>query len=106
MPFDIVWTKRAEADLNSTYDYIAADDKFKADSVARQIISAVESLREMPGRARYVPELLRKNIATYRELLVSVWRVIIYIGDDKVYVLGIIDGRRNAEDILFNRLVL
>ncbi|MGE4267973.1 MAG: type II toxin-antitoxin system RelE/ParE family toxin [Deferribacterales bacterium] len=106
MPFDIIWTKRAEADLDSTYDYIAVDDKLKADSVARQIIAAVESLREMPGRARYVPELLRKNIATYRELLVSVWRVIIYIGDDKVYVLGIIDGRRNAEDILFNRLVL
>jgi plasmid stabilization system protein ParE len=106
MPFEIVWTKRAEADLDSTYNYIALDDKLNADSIARQIITAVESLKEMPGRTRYVPELLRQNIATYRELIVSVWRVVIYIGDDKVYVLGIIDSRRDAEDILFNRLIL
>ncbi len=106
MAFDIIWTKRAETDLNYIYDHIALDDKLNANTVARQIVTAVKSLSEMPGRTRFVPELLRQNISTYRELIVSVWRVIIYIGDDKVYVLGIIDSRCDAEDILFKRLLL
>jgi len=59
----------------------------------------------MPNRGRVVPELKFYNIITYRELIVAPWRIIYRIENDTVYVLSIIDGRRNVEDLLLARLI-
>ncbi len=59
----------------------------------------------MPQRGRYVPELLDKNIREYRELIESPWRIFYKIDGNEVYVLAIIDGRRNIQDILIEKLI-
>jgi hypothetical protein len=41
----------------------------------------------------------------YRELIELPWRIIYKIEEDKVFVLAVIDGRRNMEDILLDRFV-
>jgi Txe/YoeB family toxin of Txe-Axe toxin-antitoxin module len=62
-------------------------------------------LDHFPYRGGYVPELLKRNIKEYRQLLESPWRIIYKIDKDMVNVLLIIDSRRNTQDILIERLL-
>jgi len=40
----------------------------------------------------------------YREIVTAPWRIIYRISDKNVYVLSVLDARRNVEDILLKRL--
>ena len=42
---------------------------------------------------------------TCRELIESPWRILYRIEADTVYVLAVIDARRNVEDLLLDRFV-
>ena len=59
----------------------------------------------MPERCRIVPELKQEGITLYRELIVKPWRIIFKISGSMVFIVSMIDSRRNIEDILFNRLI-
>ena len=45
------------------------------------------------------------NILSYREMICLPWRSIYRIMENKVWILAVIDGRRNVEDILLERFV-
>lgn len=62
-------------------------------------------LYTLPDRGRIVPELHDQGINIYREISVPPWRIIYRISDSTVYVLSVIDSRRNVEDILLNRFI-
>jgi toxin ParE1/3/4 len=49
--------------------------------------------------------LLDKNIREYKELIENPWRIFYKIDRNEVYVLAIIDGRRNVQDILIEKLI-
>lgn len=57
-----------------------------------------------PERGRIVPELESYGITAYRELIVAPWRIIYQVRGNDVYVLAVVDGRRNVEDVLLDRL--
>jgi hypothetical protein len=59
----------------------------------------------MPNQGRIVPELKEQGIQTYRELIVAPWRIVYRVSDTTVFVLSVIDSRRNVEDILLDRLI-
>jgi plasmid stabilization system protein ParE len=103
--YEIVWAHRAEDDLREITDYIAADSPGNALTILGKIKEKAYSLYTMPERCRIVPELKDHGISHYRELIVSPWRIMFRIAGTKVYVLSVLDGRRNIEDILFNRLI-
>jgi plasmid stabilization system protein ParE len=65
----------------------------------------MHTLRQMPERGRVVPELATFGIHTHRELVVAPWRIIYRIGGRTVHVLAVLDGRRNVEDLLLDRLL-
>ncbi|MDR3000018.1 MAG: type II toxin-antitoxin system RelE/ParE family toxin [Fibromonadaceae bacterium] len=98
-------TKEAEADLEEIISYIASDSVQNAFKILDKLQNKVNSLNKMPERGRYVPELLDKNIRDYKELIVSPWRIIYKIDENKVDVLTIIDGRRNLQEILLEKLL-
>ena len=52
-----------------------------------------------------VPELQAQAVLFYRELLHKSWRIIYRIETNTVYVLALLDARRNVEDLLLNRLI-
>ncbi|MEE9906138.1 plasmid stabilization protein [Chlorobium sp.] len=52
-----------------------------------------------------VEELLDQGINFYRELLIQHWRLLYRIAEDRVFILSIIDSRRNVEDILLHRFL-
>ena len=56
-------------------------------------------------QGRVVPELLSQGISLYREIVITPWRVIYKIERDRVYIVSVIDSRRNVEDVLLARLL-
>ena len=52
-----------------------------------------------------VPELAHFGMRTWRELVVRPYRLVYRIEGDTVTVLAVIDGRRDLEDVLLERLL-
>jgi plasmid stabilization system protein ParE len=103
--YDIVWARIAETDLKEIVNYIAIDSPANALKIFQKIKKDATSLYTMPERCRIVPELKKQGIMQYRELIIKPWRIIFRIAEKKVYVLSVLDSRRNIEDILLERLI-
>lgn len=103
--YQVVWAAVAQRDLKQIMDYIAIDSPDDALRILQKIRHSVSDLQTMPGRGRILPELKEQGIHIYRELVLSPWRVIYRISDTTVFVVSVIDSRRNVEDILLDRLI-
>ena len=103
--FGVEWAEPASKDLENIIDYISQENLDTAIAILEKIKSKCSTLNQFPDRGRIVPELKAFGILSYRELIISPWRVIYRISDRKVYVLGVIDSRRNMEDILIERFL-
>ncbi len=103
--YKVLWADIAREDLRSIIEYIHADSPAAAKDNLRRIKRKTSSLSSFPQRGRVVPELKEYGILQYRELIIPPWRVIYRVSEYQVYVLLVIDSRRNVEDILLNRLV-
>ncbi len=103
--YQVFWTQTAQQDLRKIITYIAADSETQARTVYSAIKQKANNLQQMPLQGRIVPELSYYGILTYRELISQPWRIIYRIEDNKVWVLAVIDSRRNVEDILLDRFL-
>lgn len=101
----VAWAAVAQHDLKQIIEYIAIDSPGNASTILKQIKQKASDLYAMPDRGRIVPELKGQGIHTYRELIITAWRMIYRISDTTVFVLSVIDSRRNVEDILLDRFV-
>lgn len=102
--YRIRWTEIAEEDLAAIVEYIATDSPDAASAVFDRIRSLADELVSFPERGRIVPELYKYGISQYRELLPSPWRLIYRIEEGVVFVMAVIDGRRDLEDLLLERI--
>ena len=102
--YDIVWSNIAERDLKNIVEYIADDSPPNAFKIFKRIKKKASSLYTFPERGRIVPELKDQGILQYRELVISPWRILYRISENSVFVLSVLDSRRNIEDILLKRL--
>lgn len=105
MEYQVFWTRTAQQDLRKIIEYIAADNETQARKIYVDIKEKAESLKRMPRQGRTVPELSYFNILVYRELIIAPWRFIYKTEKNMVWVLAVIDGKRNVEDILLNRFL-
>jgi len=106
MVFAVLLTNDAACDLEEIYDYIALHDSpQKADYVLEQIEKAFSSLTKFPERGVYPKELLALGIREYREIFFKPYRIIYRIMDKNMYVLLIVDGRREMQSLLQRRLL-
>ncbi len=103
--FRVLWTESAVRDLEGIVAYIAADAPVNAERILARLKSKVELLEVTPQRGRLVPELLRHGLSVWRELIVRPYRIMYRIDGPTVYVLAILDSRRDLEDLLLERLV-
>jgi plasmid stabilization system protein ParE len=102
--FKVRWTQPAGQDLESIVDFIARDNLPNALQVLGKIQRTAATLERMPERGRIVPELAEVGLRLYHEILFPPWRIIYRIVGPNVFVMTVIDGRRNVEDILLERL--
>jgi toxin ParE1/3/4 len=103
--FKVLWTFAASQDLESIVDFIARDNPNAARPVLDSLRKRADTLKTFPERGRVVPELAHVGLYIYRELLVTPWRIIYRVSNIFVYVMMVIDGRRNVEDLLLERLL-
>ena len=103
--FGVEWAQPASKDLGNIIDYISQDNVDAAIVIFEKIKSKCNTLNQFPDRGRIVPELKAYGILSYRELIISPWRVVYRTSEQKVYVLAVIDSRRNMEDILIERFL-
>ena len=103
--YKVIWSKIAEHDLERIIEYISTDSPSNALKVLTKIKMKSSALYRLPERGRIVPELHEFNILQYREIIIDPWRVIYKVAGKKVFVVSVIDSRRNVEDILLDRLV-
>ena len=106
MPFAIFLTDDAVRDLDDLYDYIALHDApQKANNVLDQIEKVFSRLSRFPERGAHPKELLALGIREYREIYFKPYRIIYRVIDKNVYVLLIVDGRRDMQTLLQQRLL-
>jgi len=106
MSFEVFLTADAACDLEELYQYI---DRHDAPGKAERVLTSIEktfsSLSESPERGAYPKELLALGIRDYREVFFKPYRVIYRVMGDTVYVLLIVDGRRDMQTLLLRRLL-
>jgi addiction module RelE/StbE family toxin len=102
--YQVLWSNIAENDLKNIIEYIADDSPPNALEIFKSIKQKASSLKTFPERGRIVPELQDQGILQYRELVIPPWRILYRISEMKVFVLSVLDSRRNIEDILLKRL--
>ena len=102
--YKINWANVAENDLIEIIEYISIDRPADALKILQTIKKMASNLYSLPERGRVVPELQDQAILIYREIVIPPWRIIYRISDNDVYVLSVLDARRNVEDILLKRL--
>lgn len=77
----------------------------KADYVLARIETALAGLSESLERGAYPKELLALGIREYREIFFKPYRIIYRIVEKNVYILLIVDGRRDMQTLLQRRLL-
>lgn len=101
----VLWTRTARRDLDAIIDYIAAESVENALSILERLSERAASLSQTAERGRLVPELRVIGVTQYRELIERPWRLLYRIESERVMVLAVLDGRRDLDALLLERLV-
>lgn len=89
----IVWTRKAEKQLDQIFNYIAEDSAIYAYRTVEKIIEQAERIAPQPRKGRMVPEYEREDI---REVFHHPYRIIYLIKDQEIVIeiLSVIHGAR------------
>jgi toxin ParE1/3/4 len=106
MKYKVIIDPRAKLDLKEIFIYVALNDSIQS---ANKLLDALEEtcfkLEKYPERGRIPPELRPTGIKNYIEIHYKPYRIIYEIEKDLIYIHCVIDGRRNIQEILSNRLL-
>ncbi|WP_323840208.1 type II toxin-antitoxin system RelE/ParE family toxin [Photorhabdus africana] len=106
MPYHVMLTKNAEADLEDIYDDIVENDSSeKTDYVLDQLLKTADSLANFPEKGNYPKELQELGIRDFRQTFFKPYRVIYQITGKQVVIFMIADGRRDMQTLLMHWLL-
>ncbi len=106
MSYAVYFVDEAEKDLLEIYEYVKESGyPLTAKNLFSQVRKACADLSEMPERGRTLPELERIGVFEYREILVKVYRIIYQIIGKAIFIHCILDGRRDVQEILLQRIL-
>lgn len=103
--YRVDWTEVATRDLLAIVAYLVERNPESAASTLDRLERRAGALKRAPERGRVIPELARLQLREYRELIVSPYRLVYRVTGRRVLLLGVLDSRRNLEDLLLDRLV-
>src|SRR5262249_39937873 len=90
-PYQLRWTRRAEADLEAISDYIAADDPVAAARWAEKLLERARKAALLPFGSRVVPEFKMEDLP---EVQLRTYRIVYRIRGHEVEVLTVFEGHR------------
>jgi addiction module RelE/StbE family toxin len=104
-PRRVVWAESAARDLEEIVTFVARDSPGDAERLLAKLETRASALTRMPDCGRIVPEILHFGLRTWRELIVRPYRIVYRVSGRVVIVLAVLDGRRDLQDLLLERLV-
>jgi plasmid stabilization system protein ParE len=102
--YKVLWAPIAEQDLDNIILYIAEENPINASNTLDQIEEKSNNLIFHAHKGTIVPELKRFFIKSYLQIISKPWRIIYRISNNLVYVVAVIDSRRDLEEILLQRI--
>lgn len=106
MRYNVFITDTALKDLNEIDSYVSEKS---SERISRQIYfeikSSCVSLEKFPLRGHEPPELMTIKNLGILEIHCKVYRIFYRIMKKNVYIISIIDGRRNVSELLKKRLL-
>ena len=101
---EVFWSRSAVRDLDEILEYLAEQASIdRALALYEELRRRVASLSRMPRRCRYVPELKDLGLTEFRESNLPPYRIFIRLAEKRVILLGVLDSRRDLEEILIQR---
>jgi toxin ParE1/3/4 len=105
-PYSLKWSANAEADVLGIVTYIKNHSgPMTASAVYERIKRRAEPLVDFPESGRVVPQLITIGIEDVRQITEKPWIIYYKIIDNEIWVLSVIDGRRNLEEIIFAKII-
>lgn len=95
----------ASLDLIEIVEFVSRDRPAAARKLGREILLAGKRLNRQLRWGKLVPELREQGISEYRQILVGVYRIVYDIQPESIDILAVLDGRRDARAILFQRSI-
>jgi toxin ParE1/3/4 len=106
MKYAVCLVEDAEKDLFDIYRYVALNDSpEKAEKLLDHLEQTILKLEALPERGHYPPELERIGIREYREVFYKPYRIVYQIMKTGVFIHCVLDGRRDLQDLLQNRVL-
>lgn len=96
----------AKEDLVDIHRYVAPHDSIVlAERLLDRLEEKCASLSEHPERGHAVPELKRVFVSGFKEIHFKPYRIIYQIFDEIVHIHAVIDGRRELQEFLEQRVL-
>jgi toxin ParE1/3/4 len=106
MKYKVQIDPQAKQDLKEIFIYVAVNDSFdSADKLLAALEKACYKLEEFPQRGHIPPEIKPTGIKRYLEIHYKPYRILYEISNNIIYIHSVLDGRRNIQEILSDRLL-
>jgi toxin ParE1/3/4 len=106
MKYRVIIDPQAKRDLKEIFQYVAVTDSLEA---ANKLLDNLEltcfKLEKFPERGHIPEELRTTGIKKYLEIHYKPYWILYEIKNDRVYIHSVLDGRRNIQEILTNRIL-
>lgn len=103
--YEVIMSHLAEIDINEIINYFIPINKDYAIKLYQTLKDRIKELYLFPTKGRIVPELEKKGIHDFRELIEGNYRIVYSIHTTSVHILAVVDSRRNLDDILVNKII-
>jgi len=90
----VLWSRRAEADLDAIFDFIRRDSPVNALAMIDRITRRAAQIAQFPYSGRMVPEVSNSKI---RELIEGPYRIVFEVRDGQVAVLAVVHSARDFD---------
>ena len=106
MNYKLLIDPLSKKDILEIYNYAAINDSAeKAKKLLENLEETYLKLEKLPERGHIPEELRGTGIKRFLEIHYKPYRIISEIIDSIVYVHCVLDGRRNMQELLSNRLL-
>jgi len=106
LKFKVNFIIDAEEDLLDIYKYVYLNDsEDNAEKLYNNLYRKCLTLQVFPKRGRILPELKLLEIEDFLEIFYKPYRIIYQINRDEVFIHCILDGRREIQKLLQERLL-
>ena len=104
--YDVLVDTDAEDDLFDVYRYVALNDSMdQGDKLLAHLQRTCFSLRRFPLRGHIPPELQDIGVSQFREVRYKPYRIFYSLEGRRVFIHCVLDGRRDLQTLLQERLL-